>query len=612
METSRYFERTLFYDRSPAADEYYERSADLIFEKDVLKARIEVRYQPSNVDSRHRKLGIRKAYLCKERARKEPLGSEDSEAVSSKLDQPISEAKDERYQLDYNQGSGRLFRLDDSSDSDDAKSLSSKASSTALPNALDQRQGDFVPPMYPGLPKLTIETLDPSNIADFVQRTKNDFRVFYLRQRHSHSRIQITKQIFEQLLQLCNVFPRFNEYLIGFGNKGSDSEVGPPPLKFRPLYTARSNLYRGFECSYILRYVEFTNRSEKRNPWSLRQFAIYHRYKPSEQSRCSTWILVGASQRTELRLDRYTRSIEDLIQANPFELHVIFLDTAIASWRPYLVHLTQLVTYQSNKALGTIMAADSADEQFLSIDVDDHQNIKQVEDEVSDLMLCLDSTLDTVSTFEEMYTQFRFHRDESYSIKGSQFGSGYGSDAVIFALREKTKELIYTRKKAEALLSRVQNTRTLISSLMERQSGHNIDQQIAALHKLERQGQDDNIIMRQLAEKSSHDSSSVRILTIITMIYLPCTIVSNFFSTQFVSSKELDTGDTKLEYTTNAWLFFAISVPLTIITILVWYLWVNSDQILQHVFKRNSIQQQSLHRVNRLFGNEELLIGLPR
>jgi hypothetical protein len=61
---------------------------------------------------------------------------------------------------------------------------------------------------------------------------------------------------------------------------------------------------------------------------------------------CSTWILAGASQRTEVRLDRYTRSIDDLPGSNPFELHVIFLDTAVASWRPYLVDLTKQVTHQ--------------------------------------------------------------------------------------------------------------------------------------------------------------------------------------------------------------------------------------------------------------------------
>jgi hypothetical protein len=57
-------------------------------------------------------------------------------------------------------------------------------------------------------------------------------------------------------------------------------------------------------------------------------------------------------------------------------------------------------------------------------------------------------------------------------------------------------------------------------------NGHNLDQQMAALQNLERQGQEENAMMRQLAEKSSHDSTSVRILTIITLIYLPCTVVS--------------------------------------------------------------------------------------
>lgn len=49
---------------------------------------------------------------------------------------------------------------------------------------------------------------------------------------------------------------------------------------------------------------------------------------------------------------------------------------------------------------------------------------------------------------------------------------------------------------------------------------------MTALQNLERQAQDENAIMRELAEKSSRETSSVRILTIIMLIYLPCTVVS--------------------------------------------------------------------------------------
>jgi hypothetical protein len=65
-----------------------------------------------------------------------------------------------------------------------------------------------------------------------------------------------------------------------------------------------------------------------------------------------------------------------------------------------------------------------------------------------------------------------------------------------------------------------------ISSLLERMNGYNMEQQMLALHNLEREAQEENVSIRQLAEKGSRDSASVRILTIITLIYLPCTVVS--------------------------------------------------------------------------------------
>lgn len=98
------------------------------------------------------------------------------------------------------------------------------------------------------------------------------------------------------------------------------------------------------ECAYILRYIEFTNRHGKW-PWSLRQYAVYHKFRPSLQDWCSTWILVGASQRTEGCIDKYAQQyVDELRASNPLELHAMFLEGAVASWRPYLVDLLAHVT----------------------------------------------------------------------------------------------------------------------------------------------------------------------------------------------------------------------------------------------------------------------------
>jgi hypothetical protein len=49
---------------------------------------------------------------------------------------------------------------------------------------------------------------------------------------------------------------------------------------------------------------------------------------------------------------------------------------------------------------------------------------------------------------------------------------------------------------------------------------------MALLNDLQQQGREENTIMRELAEKGSREAASVKILTIITLIYLPCTVVS--------------------------------------------------------------------------------------
>lgn len=248
MEGISYFERTLFYDRSSAADEFYERCADLIFEKDPSRTRIEARVQ--TIDS---------ATVCGEKAQHEKAAHSKNNAhrlgeEQSSVDvysRPIPDSRSPFFTLGRQEAPGSNTTEsksyhDDISDQEDGCSIYSRASSTCLPTAVDQRQADSGPPLYPGPPRLDYVVVRPNEIESFTAKTKNDFRLFYLKQRNSYSRLQVTKADFERLLRACHVFPRFNEYIIGFGSKISESEVCPPPLKFRPLYTSRGQVYRGF------------------------------------------------------------------------------------------------------------------------------------------------------------------------------------------------------------------------------------------------------------------------------------------------------------------------------------------------------------------------------
>jgi len=97
-------------------------------------------------------------------------------------------------------------------------------------------------------------------------------------------------------------------------------------------------------------------------------------------------------------------------------------------------------------------------ENFVKITPDDHQELKDIEDRTTDLILCLDSTCDTLTSFQEMYKQFCQRLDDIRST--------HTLDAVAVALRDQVKEIQYTRRKVEALLSRIQSTRTLVSQVV--------------------------------------------------------------------------------------------------------------------------------------------------
>ena len=184
----------------------------------------------------------------------------------------------------------------------------------------------------------------------------------FIRQRHSYSRLLVTRELFEKMMSTFHVLPRFREFVLLFGAKHGENEIGPPQLRFRRLAAAANEKqtdYLGFgmasarialsktdqysDCAYGLRYVELKQRKSD-DPWSVRQTAIYHKYRSKRKA--STWIMISASPKTELCLDRYVRSCTDLAGLNPFEIHLIVLDTALANWRPYIVDLTERITEQ--------------------------------------------------------------------------------------------------------------------------------------------------------------------------------------------------------------------------------------------------------------------------
>ena len=57
----------------------------------------------------------------------------------------------------------------------------------------------------------------------------------FIRQRHSYSRLQINRKLFETLFLKFELFSRFKEFALLFGWKHEETEVGHPQLRFPTL-----------------------------------------------------------------------------------------------------------------------------------------------------------------------------------------------------------------------------------------------------------------------------------------------------------------------------------------------------------------------------------------
>ncbi len=171
------------------------------------------------------------------------------------------------------------------------------------------------------------------------------------------SRLLVTRELFDAFMLHFQVLPQFWEYVLLFGAKIRENEMSPPQLRFRKLAVDETELRTrcsvGFgtgihHTMYGLRYAELNKRGGNR-PWSIRQTAIYHQYTAVDKS--SSWVMIAPSERIQSSLDLYVGSCTDLAALNPFEIHVLIVDSALANWRSYIIALTEQITHQVRRAV---------------------------------------------------------------------------------------------------------------------------------------------------------------------------------------------------------------------------------------------------------------------
>ena len=384
---------------------------------------------------------------------------------------------------------------------------------------------------------------------------KDALQVFYIRQRNSYSALSITSPQFETLLQLKHVSPQFKDYVTHMGERKREVEIAPPKLRWRRSFSEHSSqITNAVECMYGLRYVELNGRGITDQPtsrWSLRQTVVhYSQHRPESPA---SWIFVTLSRLAESRLNEYLPHCSTESSCSHFGVHLLIQDTAIANWRPYLIELAAKIDQHATQLLGA-----SPDDQgpIRMEDCGERQALLVLDRALLTASVVVRSTTDNVRTLSE------FH-DYARKLEGQDNSA---PDLCSFAMMEQLRELNHISGRIDALRAELQGITNLVASFLDLSSGF-------ALQELAKESGKENEQMRKLTQKSTLDAAAVKVLTILTLIYLPTTVVSNFFSTSFVNSEPPSGENAHIVISSDWWIFVVVSVPLTLLTLYIWYVW---------------------------------------
>jgi Mg2+ and Co2+ transporter CorA len=410
----------------------------------------------------------------------------------------------------------------------------------------------------PGL----ISLRDRQAIKQYVA-TVPDFQAFFIRQYHSYSPLKITHDLFEALMLEACVSPQFKEYVLYMGEREREVEIAPPRLRWRAIPSHNPASLTSYQCMYGLRFVELNGRGNLKNPtsqWSLRQSAVYCNFQSTQAS--STWIFVTLPKLAEGRLEDYLRTCSRTSTPNSFDIHLLLLDTVTANWRPYLVDLSAEIDKHAAQSLGA-----SPDDQgpFTMAECGERQALMILDEKISNAALVIKATADNAKAQLASYKSVK-HLEESHDP--------FEADPVSFMYLEQLRELELLSTRIDALRSRLQGITKVVSIFLDLGSG-------IALQNLAKESGKENEEMRKLSEsmheltkKSMQDAAAVKVLTILTLVYLPTTVVSNFFSTSFVNSEPASGVGAHITVSSDWWIFAVVSVPLTLLTLYVWLVWM--------------------------------------
>ncbi|KAI1209586.1 uncharacterized protein F4807DRAFT_97684 [Annulohypoxylon truncatum] len=373
---------------------------------------------------------------------------------------------------------------------------------------------------------------------------------------HSRSKLRLTRAMFTDILTFHQVMPAFLEFIHVFGQQGEFTDLHftgfreqviltNPPKELIIPELGRSGKH--YQICFNLKGVSLKSECKEDfmlNEWSIRPAVFHHQFDVSNGN--TLWIVIKGNQEIQDRFkaltgkdaraqDKSFGSVEESFHSS-LSAHLLYCHWAMEDWRWYIVWLEKAV---DKKHLMAVLGPSGVGHAHKIYTPPDIQDLQIWEERTRQVIMALESNADIMFSLVMFYR--RLTEDKNFPLEKSCY-----SDICYFGNQVENiiSDFRMQIKRAELLIRTISDRRQLVIQHLQSQSAYRAE---------------------SLGRSMEQEQIFMLVITIVTLIFLPATFVSTFFSTDIIKYQDPDSPEGSFSaIAMSRWL--EVTIPLTVVT----------------------------------------------
>ncbi|CAN9275664.1 unnamed protein product [Alternaria alternata] len=386
---------------------------------------------------------------------------------------------------------------------------------------------------------------------------------------NSRDKLKLTRESLCQIMSYHQIMPVYLDFMLVFGSKSDAKDLRfsgfrdqiqlKPPTSGHHEIPELGRSGKIFQLCYNLKSVHLEKRgSEKPEPtdWSIRDAAFYHQFDVEYGT--TLWIVTKGGLDI---LDRYQELVgpsvrpgqgayDDLASCfrSTLATHLLYCQWSTEDWRWYIVWLEEIVDEESSMAVDGPRGYGYAHQNYEPRDL---QDLQHWQDKTNEVVMVLEANAKVLRSLRKFYSDLIARKDFPLPLRNA-------CEDELIAFFSQLDSII---DDFEMQIARARLLANIIS-----------DRKELVLQHLQSQASERT---EQLNRNLEREAVVMRIITIVTLIYLPATFVSTFFSTDVIKYQDQDQSPSQSSDFQNQsfsslalkrWL--QVTIPLTALTLL--------------------------------------------